>query len=340
VGIYAYDEEYIWFPTKAYLTIWHLVHVWLLQVCPDKAKHVSKRDVQLFWRNHATKRLLPLWESLSPIKPPPEFVRPLAACAALSLRGDVALELRDHIEKHLVTKGLLRLDANGRAKYEGKRSTGGFSETSLWAEIFASFKACHSKTFQRVETADKLFNLFTEKQDLWLGHWTLALQATTTKTTTDYSPTKARAQASHPRGGCAPDHESAPKIGTHKMKAVTSVAQRTREIWREIAEGKGLIATQPCTNCLRRDKTCWLHVDDKSGKCLDCMRGVVGEMKVRDCARSRGIMDEVFAIRPYRPLMVVLQQQQASRPIDETSSHKIPAGVVKRRQQDRERSMI
>jgi len=231
-----------------------------------------------------TRRLLPHWESLSPIKPPPELVRPLA-CGIFLARRHCSRDTRLYRETSCY-KGLLRLDADGRAKYDGKHSAGGFSETSLWAEIFASFKACRSKTFQQVETTGKFFNLFTEKQDLWLGHWTLALQATTITTTTGHSPTKTRAQPGHPRGGYAPDHASAPKIGSHKMKAVTSVAQRTREIWREIAEGKGLVATQPCTNCLRRDKTCWLHVGDKSGKCLDSMRGVVGEIKVRDCARS------------------------------------------------------
>lgn len=188
------------------------------------------------------------------------------------------------------------------------------------------------RQFDGVETADKLFNLFTEKQDLWLQHWTLALKARTT----GHSPAKARAQDGHLRESYAPDHVSAPEVGNYKMKAVTSVAQRTREIWCEIAEGKGLVASQPCTNCLRRGKTCWLHVDDRCGKCLDCMRGVVGEMKVRDCARSRGIADEVFALRPHHPWRVALRRQQATQSIEETSSHKIPAGVAKRRRQGKE----
>ena len=56
---------------------------------------------------------------------------------------------------------------------------------------------------------------------------------------------------------------------------------------------------------------CWLHLDDKLGKCIDCMRGVVGEMKVRDCARSRGVTDEEFASRPYHPYAAASLKKRA-----------------------------
>jgi hypothetical protein len=64
-----------------------------LLTCPEEAKNVSKRAVQLFWRNHASRRLLRLWQQFSIIQPPQELAVPFSACIACgcvrrSVRGD------------------------------------------------------------------------------------------------------------------------------------------------------------------------------------------------------------------------------------------------------------
>ena len=43
---------------------------------------------------------------------------------------------------------------------------------------------------------------------------------------------------------------------------------------------------------------------------MDCMRGVVGELKVRDCAVSRGITEEEFALRCSRPHVEAAERRQ------------------------------
>jgi hypothetical protein len=61
---------------KAYVVCFSVICLrdsWLLLDCPHDAKEVTTRDVQLIWRNHATKRVLSLWESLVAIKPPSEL---------------------------------------------------------------------------------------------------------------------------------------------------------------------------------------------------------------------------------------------------------------------------
>jgi hypothetical protein len=99
----------------------------------------------------------------------------------------------------------------------------------------------------------------------------------------------------------------------HQAKAVTSVAQKIRDLVRQVMEeGMGILADRPCSNCVRRRKSCSLHIDDKLGKCLDCNRGVVGEFRLRECSRSRGVGDEEFAARNPYPFSTASSHQQAS----------------------------
>ena len=105
-----------------------------------------------------------------------------------------------------------------------------------------------------------------------------------------------------------------PSAQVHRAATTRSRAQVYRRIMRDILdEGKGVIATKPCSNCLRRKKTCLLHVVDRLGRCLDCIRVVIWEMKVGDCARSRGVTDEQFASRPSHPFVVAVRQRVAAK---------------------------
>ena len=88
-------------------------------------------------------------------------------------------------------------------------------------------------------------------------------------------------------------------------------------------EGMGVLAGKPYSNCARRKKTCWLHVDNKLGKCLDCIRGVVSEMKIRECSRSRGVGDEEFALRPHHSFSEASRRRRTSA--GSTGSHESPA---------------
>ena len=90
---FEYDNDFVWCATAQYPTVWHFVQAWLLLTCSEEAKNVSKRAVQLFWRNHASRRLLRLWQQFSIIQPPQELAVPFSACIACgcvrrSVRGD------------------------------------------------------------------------------------------------------------------------------------------------------------------------------------------------------------------------------------------------------------
>lgn len=94
-----------------------------------------------------------------------------------------------------------------------------------------------------------------------------------------------------------------PRVST--AERLLSLFQEKRDLWlgewaREFEE-INLPTGSEGKRVNDRKKPCWLHIDDKLGKCLDCIRGVVGEMKVRECSRSRGVADEEFALRPPRP---------------------------------------
>jgi hypothetical protein len=109
-GDRKYDANFVWCCTDHYPTVWHLAQAWLRLDCPHEAKDATTRDIQLLWRNHATRRILPLWESIVAIEPPPELSSFFSACIGLSIRGGAAVELRHHIRDYLTAKDFLFLD--------------------------------------------------------------------------------------------------------------------------------------------------------------------------------------------------------------------------------------
>ena len=264
-------------PSTDYPTIWHFAQAWPVLICPDEATTVSKRDVQIFWRNYSVKRLLPRWESLDPIEIPPRLAGPFSASAALSVGGAISTRLRDYIGKHIIAKNI---QANNNKDYgAGKASRRllktGVTQLSHWVKIYRSLHDCFQSIPPRVATPEMLFSFFQEKRDAWEGYWNWRLSLKNPK--------------------ASPVPPSGPRM-------IGSVARTTRRLLQEaFEEGKGLIADKPCSNCVRRNKTCWLHIDDKLGKCLDCMRGLMGAMKVQECGRSRGVTEEEFATRPFHP---------------------------------------
>ena len=96
-GTIKYDDDFVWCSTRHYPTVWHLAQAWVILVYPDEADVPDKRGVQLFWRNHAAKRLLPIWDTLKIVEPPLKLARTLSACAVLSIRGHTVVEIRNHI---------------------------------------------------------------------------------------------------------------------------------------------------------------------------------------------------------------------------------------------------
>lgn len=160
-----------------------------------------------------------------------------------------------------------------------------------------------------MSTAERLLSFFQEKWDLWLEQWTREFEQIILPTGSE--------------GNRAKDL-SWPVPIYHQAKSVAPVAQKRRDLVHEVMEeGMGVLADKPCSNCARRKKTCWLHADDKLGKCLDCTRGVVGEMKTRECSRSSGVGDEEFALRPYHPFSEASRGRRASA--GSTRSHQSPS---------------
>jgi hypothetical protein len=175
--------------------------------------------------------------------------------------------------------------------------------------IHRSFQNGSSNVPHRFATPERLLLFFEEKQDLWREHWAQ-----------EFRESHPDAGISSPTAGVdselIEDHSVScssmqSTVKGKRPKAVTYVVRRTQDLMKEVLEqGKGEIAAQPCTNCIRRNKPCWLHVDDMLGECMDCMRGVVGELKVRDCAVSRGITEEQFALRCSRPHAEAAERRQ------------------------------
>lgn len=294
---WTYDADFVWCSTDRYPTIWHLIQAWLVLDCPREARHVTTRDVQLFWRNHANSRILPQWESISTIEPAPELSPCFSACIALSIQGAFAVDLRDHIRDYLIAKSLLFSDPETSRQYGDHRIHASVcSQMSYWIEIHRSYQSCRSNIPLRLSTAERLLSFFQEKRDIWLGKWKQELDPK--------SPSKTSGKLTN---DCL-SHTSIP----HQVKPVTLVAQKTRDLIRQVVEeGMGILADVPCSNCIRRKKPCWIHINDKLGKCLDCVRGVVGEMKLRECSLSRGVGDEEFASRNCRPFMTASKQGRA-----------------------------
>ena len=161
--------------TTQYPTVWHFVQAWLLLTCPEEAKNVSKRAVQLFWRNHASRRLLRLWQQFSIIQPPQELAVPSSVCIACGVCGALSVEMRDHVRDYLVVAKLLVLGGN-RGKvglYVGKsccRIKGAARKQSHWVAIHRSFQNRSSNAPHRFAIPERLL-FFEEKQDLWREHW-------------------------------------------------------------------------------------------------------------------------------------------------------------------------
>jgi hypothetical protein len=156
-GDWKYDPDFVWCSTDYYPTIWHLAQAWLLLDCPHDAKEVTTRDVQLIWRNHATKRVLPLWESFVAIKPPPELSSFFSACTGLSLSRCTAVQLRHHIRDYLIAKGLLILDTQESRKNRIHATV--CHQMSHWVEMHRSYQDRYSDMPLRVSTAERLLSL-------------------------------------------------------------------------------------------------------------------------------------------------------------------------------------
>jgi hypothetical protein len=208
---------------------------------------------------------IPLWESFVAIKPPPELSSFFSACTGLSLSRCAAVQLRHHIRDYLIAKGLLILDTQEPRKNRIHAMV--CRQMSHWVEMHRYYQDRYSDMPPRVSTAERLLSLFQEKRDLWLGEWAREFEQINL-------PTGSEGKRVNDLWWPVPIY--------HQAKSVTSVAQKTRDLVREVMkEGMGILADRPCSNCVRRKKACWLHIDDKLGKCLDCIRGVVGEIKVR-----------------------------------------------------------
>ena len=178
-------------------------------------------------------------------------------------------------------------------------------QKSCWAEIHRLFRC--SNIPQRVNTADRLFGFF-------FGEARFVARPLGLRSTARELNDKPVIAAHDSRSRSATGYVCRKRVELDKPgpKSIASVARKTQKILHEAMEGgKGLVSATPCRNCLRRKKTCWLHLDDKLGKCIDCMSGVVGEMKVRDCTRSRGVRDEKFASRPYHPYAAASLKKRA-----------------------------
>ena len=175
-GKFEYDNDFVWCATTQYPTVWHFAQAWLLLTCPEEAKNVSKRAIPLFWRNHASKRLLPLWQQFSTIQPPPELAVPFSACIACGVRGALSVEVRDHVRDYLVVAKLLVLGGKrGKVGLNvGKsccRIKGAARKLSHWVAIHRSFQNRSSNVPHRFATPERLLVFFEEKQDLWREHW-------------------------------------------------------------------------------------------------------------------------------------------------------------------------
>jgi hypothetical protein len=228
-GDWKYDPDFVWCSTDYYPTIWHLAQAWLLLDCPHDAKEVTTRDVQLIWKNHATKRVLPLWESYVAIKPPPELSSFFSARTGLSLSRCAAVQLRHHIRDYLIAKGLLILDTQEPRKNRIHATV--CRQMSHWVEIHRSYQDRYSDMPPRVSTAERLLSLFQEKRDLWLGEWAREFEQINL-------PTGSEGKRVNDLWWPVPIY--------HQAKSVTSVAQKTRDLVREVMkEGMGILADRP-----------------------------------------------------------------------------------------------
>lgn len=160
-GTIKYDDDFVWSSTRHYPTVWHLAQAWVILVYPDETDVLDKRGVQLFWKNHAAKRLLPIWDTLKIVEPPLKLVSALSACAVLSIRDHTVVEIRNHIRDYLISKKLLMLgggDGNPGIIDRPRLMNGPLRQKSCWAEIHRLFRC--SNIPQRVNTADRYVWLF------------------------------------------------------------------------------------------------------------------------------------------------------------------------------------
>jgi hypothetical protein len=56
---FGYEDDFVWCSTTIYQSVWFLLSAWIIPVYPDDAALLRPRNVQLFWRTHGQKRLLP-----------------------------------------------------------------------------------------------------------------------------------------------------------------------------------------------------------------------------------------------------------------------------------------
>lgn len=218
---------------------------------------------------------------MSTIEPALELSPYFSACIALSIRGATAVDLQDHIRDYLIANALLFLGPEDSTSGISPRQRVGkriqysvCSQMSYWVEMHRSYQSHCSNIPRRALTAERRLSFFQEKRDLWLGEWAQELDPKS-------PPTDSKGKLANDFSSHTSRYQSA--------ESVTSGTQKIRDLVHQgMEEGLGVLADTPCSTCVRRRKPYWIYIDDKLGKCLDCVRGVVGEMKLRECSRSRG----------------------------------------------------
>lgn len=133
----------------------------LLLSCPAESKHLTKRDIQLFWRSHATTRLLPAWDTINFVDPPPELKGQFATCVSMAIQGHTVRHLRDHLRDYFVGKNMI---VHSRA--QGRTRLSRIPDSS-WSDIFRTFEISQTTLPCRINTAVELRSFYHEVKIKW-----------------------------------------------------------------------------------------------------------------------------------------------------------------------------
>lgn len=98
-GSFKYDEDFVWYPTDCFSSVWSLVWTWLVALTDEDVPDMSAiKNVREAWLPDAS-----TGESFETLTLPPELDNQVSACIAWSVPGTVVRQLRAHVESYLIT---------------------------------------------------------------------------------------------------------------------------------------------------------------------------------------------------------------------------------------------